>query len=208
MNNEWRSRSTTDTAKNARGSHWRIYYCNVVSFVSSVWTPSLFLSLFLTPIPFSSTTERAYTKMRSLLARRHTSWLLIHVAADYFPASLWHQIPYSGQNGESASPLPTRRARWSTQASDSHRILYTQIVSPHCCLEIFRFSIAQNFTINLNFCDMLSPKREVPSSISSGAGHFTEIERTRSHKSTRSLSIRSDFLSDYLFVTCGNKLRV
>lgn len=81
-------------------------------------------SLFLTPlIPLSSLAERAYTKMRSLLARRHTSWLLIHVAADYFPASLWHQIPYSGQNGESASPLPTLRARWSTQASDSHRIL-------------------------------------------------------------------------------------
>lgn len=57
-------------------------------------------------LSFSSVT---HTKMRSPLAR-HTSWLLIHVAADYFPAWLWHQIPYSSR----MESRETKRARWSS----------------------------------------------------------------------------------------------
>lgn len=64
---------------------------------------------------------------------RETSWLLIHVAADYFLASLWHQIPYSNQNGESASS----RAQWSTQANDSHVGFYTDCLADIVAWEIF-----------------------------------------------------------------------
>lgn len=55
-------------------------------------------------------------------------------------ASLWHQIPYSSQNGESASP----RARWSTSERlserDLHRILLTGLLS---CYSLHLGNISQ-----------------------------------------------------------------
>jgi len=92
----------------------------VLSLCSLFSILSLSLSFTCFTSPFSSPSSQECVYENALATRaRHTSWLLIHVAVDYFSASLWHQIPYSSQNGESVS----LRARWSTRASDSHRIL-------------------------------------------------------------------------------------
>lgn len=134
--------------KNARaGLTWRI----VLSLYPSSISALLYLSHpFLSPVSlplqplFFLLTDVCVHENAFAARARHISWLLIHVAADYFPASLWHQIPYSNQNGESASS----RAQWSTRASDSHWILHvshtldlTQIALPPASLLEKYFSV-------------------------------------------------------------------
>ena len=126
MNNEWRSCGTT-TARGMRvwivPSLRSLFYLFFLFLSFSVLTLS-HLSHFpvLRPLFASVRIRKCVCHSRA----RHTSWLLIHVAADYFSASLWHQIPYSSQNGESTS----LRARWSTRTSNLHRILMSLFTRP------------------------------------------------------------------------------
>jgi len=150
MNNEWRSCGTTTSRRMRVNRTVTSFFILSFSFALSL-SLSLSFSLFTlslislahSPPPSPRTYENAFA-----IRARHTSWLLIHVAADYFPASLWHQIPYSSQNGESVSP----RARWSMRTSDSHRILTPLFTRP---LLSSKYFLAADFV--LDDSDPLSP---------------------------------------------------